>query len=92
MQKKTTCYWKGKNHQHLIVVPTHTIVNTCLDVFVVKDGHDITISAFNINQTRKYLQRYLICLTKYDNDYILDGIGVRDKIEYKINVIVEDEK
>ena len=53
MQEKTKCYWEGENIQQLIVVPTHTIVNTCLDVFVVKDGHDITISAFNINQTRK---------------------------------------
>ena len=82
----------GENHQQLIVVTTHTIVNTCLDVFVVKDVHDITISAFNINQTRKDLQWYLICLADCDNYYILGGIGDRDKIEYKTNVIVEDER
>ena len=72
--------------------PTHTIVHTCLDVFVVKDVHYITRSDFNINQTRKDLQRHLICLTDYDDDYILDEIGGRDKIEYKINVSVEYEK
>ena len=81
----------GENHQQLIVFTTHTIIPTCLDVFVVKDVHDMTIGVFNINQTRKDLQRHLICLTDYDNDYILDGIGVRETIEYKINVIVEDD-
>ena len=80
------------SHQKLIVVTTHTIVNTCLDVFVVKDVHNITRSAFKINQKRKDLQRHLICLTDYDNDYILYGIGDGEKIEYKIYVSVEDER
>ena len=70
--RKENCYWEGKNNQQLIVVPTHIIVHTCLDVFVVKDVHDIIISVFNINQTRKDLQRNLICLTDSYNDYILD--------------------
>ena len=47
---------------------------------------------FNINQTRKDLQRHLIFLNDSDNDYIIDEIGGRDKIEYKINVSVDDEK
>ena len=92
MQENKICYWEGENNQQLIFFPTHTIVHTCLDVFVAKYGHDITISAFNINQTRKDLQRYLICLTDSDNDYIIDEIGGKEKIEYKINVSVEDEK
>ena len=82
----------GVNQRQLIVVPTHTIVHTCIDVFVVKDVNDITRSDFNINQTRKALQRHLICLTYSDNDYILNEIGGRDKIEYKINISVEDDK
>ena len=92
MQEKKIFYWEGKNHQQLIVFTTHTIVHTCIDVFVVKDVHDITRSDFNINQTIKDLQRHLICLTDYDNDYILDEIRGREKIKYKINVSVEDEK
>ena len=72
MQEKIKCYWEGKNHQQLIVVPTHTIVHTYLNVFVVKDVHDVTRNAFNINQTRKDLKRHLICLTDSDNDYIVD--------------------
>ena len=91
IQEKKNCYWEGENNQQLIVVPTHTIVHTCLNVFVVKDVHDITRGVFNINQKRKDLQRHLICLTDYDNDYIIDGIGGRDKIEYNIYVSVEDE-
>ena len=82
----------GEKHQQWIGVPTNTIVHTFLDVFVVKDDHDITRSAFNINQTLKALQRHLICLTGYDNEYILDEIGGKDKIEYEINVSVEDDK
>ena len=92
MQENTKCYWEENNIQQLIVVPTHIIVHTCPDVFVAKYFHDITRSAFNINQTRKDLQRHLICLTDSDNDYILDEIGGRDKIEYKINVSVENER
>ena len=92
MQEKKTCYWVGKNNQQLIVVPTYIIVNTCIDVFVVKDVHDITRSAFNINQTRKSLKRHLIGINDYDNDYILYGIGDGDKIEYKIYVSLEDER
>ena len=88
MQENKKCYWEGKNHQQLIVVPTHAIVHTCLDVFVVKDVHDITRGAFNITQTRKDLQRHLICLTDYDNDYILDEIGGKYKIKYEIMVSV----
>ena len=56
-----------KKHQQLIVLPTHTIVHTCLDVFLVKDVHDITRSDFNINQTLKYLQGHLICTTDNEN-------------------------
>ena len=82
----------GGNNQQLIVVPSHTIVQPCLDVFVVKYFHDIIRSDFNINQTRKDLQRHLIGITDYDNDFITEEICVRDKIEYKTNVSVEDEK
>ena len=89
--RKEKLLLRGEKSSTVNSCPTHNIVNTCLDVFVVKYVHDITISAFNINQTRKDLQRHLICLTDYNNDYILDGIEGRDKIEYKINVIVEDE-
>ena len=58
----------------------------------MKHVHDITRSDLNINQKIKDLQRHIICLTDYDNDYIIDEIGGRDKIEYEINVSVEDEK
>ena len=82
----------GKKPSTINIFTTHTIVHTCLDVFVLKDGHDITISDFNINQTIKYLQRHLIFLNDSDNDYIIDEIGGRDKIEYNIFVSVEDDK
>ena len=83
MQENKKYYWEETNLQQLIVFTTQTIVHTCLDVFVVKYVNDIIISAFNINQTRKDLQRHIIGITDYDNDYILDEIGGKDKIEYK---------
>ena len=46
MQENTKCYWEGKNHQQLTFFTTHTIVHSCLDVFVVKDVHDITRNVF----------------------------------------------
>ena len=59
------------------------MVRLVLWCIVVKDVHDITKSGFNINQSRSYLQRHLICLTENDNDYTLDEILNREKLNIK---------
>ena len=41
---------------------------------VVKNVHDITREIWNRTQPHKDLHRHPICLTGYDNDYIIDEI------------------
>ena len=52
----------------------------------VKYAHNIPRSVCNRNRTKQALQRHPICLTDSYNDYILEEIKCRDKIEYKINI------
>ena len=59
---------------------------------VVKYVCDIPIIAYNINQSIKAVQRHPICLTDSDCDCIIHENVRRDKIEYEINISVEDFK
>ena len=56
----TTWYWEKTHKKQVIVIPTCTILNPCLDVFVVKYVQDIPRSICNRNQARRDLQRRLI--------------------------------
>ena len=49
MKEKANWYWDQKNQQQVIIVPTRTIVHTCLDVVAVKYVHDITRSICSRN-------------------------------------------
>ena len=60
-----------KQHQQVIIVPTHTILHPCLDFMAVKYFHEIPRSVCNINQEKQYLQIHHIFWTDYDHDYIL---------------------
>ena len=81
-----------KQKQQDIVVPTGTIVQTCLDGIVVKYVHDLPIIICNRNQARRYLNRNIICFADSDHDYILDKIVRREKFEYERNINVEGDK
>ena len=72
-----------ENQQQVIVVLTHTILHPCIDVVTVKEVHGMLISVFNRNQTKQALQRHPICLTNYDNNYILEEIEHRKTIYYE---------
>ena len=52
MQENTKLYWEKKYQQHVIIFPTRTIVNPCLDNVAVKDVHDIPRGICNINQAK----------------------------------------
>ena len=55
MQEKKKWYWEQKQHQQVIVVPTSTIVHPYLDIFLVKDAHDIPdVFAIEWYQTTLY--------------------------------------
>ena len=83
----------GETHrQHVIVVPAHTIIHTCLDDMVVKYVQYITRSVCNRNKSKQALQIHPVYLTEYDHDYILDEIGNIDKIEYEGNISIGDKE
>ena len=80
MKSKTKCYWQKTKHQQIISLQTITIIHPFIDFFVVKYVQYISRSVFNINQSRQSLQRHTICITDFDNDYILDEICVHTKL------------
>ena len=59
-------------------------------VMAVTSVKYIPKSLCNRNQARKDLQKYTICLTNYDHDFILDEIKRRDTIKYEINISVDE--
>ena len=73
-----------KKEQHNnTVVPTHTIIHSCLDVTtVIKEIKKPNIVC-NKNQSRKDIQGSPICLTYSGCDFLLDKIIIRDTIEHE---------
>ena len=63
---------------------------TLHNIFAVKYIQDMPISVFNRNQAQQDLQRYPICITDSDNDYIIDENLRWDKISYEIYISIED--
>ena len=81
--KEKKWYWEQKYQQQIITVMTRNIINTFIEVFVMRDIHDNPRGFCDRNQRRQALQRHAICLTESDHDYILDGILCRDKLSMK---------
>ena len=90
MKYKTKWYWVQNRQQQVTVVPTCTILHLCLDVFLVKDVHDIPRCVLNINKEIRDLQIHTIYITDYDHDYSIYLIGHRDRIEYEMVISAED--
>ena len=72
VQVDTNWYWDKHPQQHVITVPTRTILHTRLEVNAVTYIHDIPKSVCNRTQAKKYISRHPICLTGSDYDYILE--------------------
>ena len=89
MQVDTNWYWNQQPKHHVITVPTRTIFHPQLKVNVVTYFHAITKILCNKTQATKDISRQPICLTDSDHDYILEGIGCRDKIEFEIYVVTQ---
>ena len=90
MKAKTNWYWKPKNHQHVVIVSTPTIVHPCLDVSLVKDVARIPRSFYNISQAREALPRFPTCITDTYHDYILDKITRICQIEFKRQIEIDN--
>ena len=80
MQEDSNCYWKHQSLKHNIIVPTHTILNTRLDVFIIKYSQDIPKTVCNRIQPKKSIQRHPFFMADTDYDYILDEIERREKL------------
>ena len=93
MQVDTNWYYNQHPQQHVITVPTHTILHPRLVFNEVTYFHAIPKSVCNRTQAKKAILRNRICLTDSDYDYILEGIGLRDKIwfERDVGVYSDDE-
>ena len=79
MQVDTNWYWVQHPQDHVITVPTRTIIHPRLEVNAITDFHDIPKSVCNRTQAKKIISRHPICLTDYDYDYILEETGRRQK-------------
>ena len=53
MQVETNCYWNQGPKNHVIKVPTRTILHTKLELNAVTYFHAITKSVCNITQAKK---------------------------------------
>ena len=80
MQVDTHWYWNQQLKNHIITVPTRTILYPQLGGDAIIDFHAIPTSVCSRTQAKKSISRQPICLTDADYDYILEEIGRRDKI------------
>ena len=88
MQVDTNWYWNQQPKNHVITVPTCTILHPKLEVNAITDYNAIPTSICSITQAKKTISRQPICLTDADYDYILEEIDQRDKIEYEREIDV----
>ena len=83
MEVNTNFYWNQHPQQHVITVPTRTILHPWLEFNAVTYFHAISKIVCNRKQAKKAISRQPICLTDSDYDYILEEIGRWDKIEFE---------
>ena len=88
MQVDTNWYWNQQPNNHVITVPTRTIVHPPLEVIAIADYKAIPASICSRTQANKAISRQHICLSDYEYDYILEEIDQRDKIEYEREIEV----
>ena len=92
MQVDTNWYWNQQPNNHVITVPTRTILHPQIEGDAITDFHSIPTSICSRAQAKKAISRQPICLSDFDYDYILEEIDQRDKIEFegKIDVYSDD--
>ena len=88
MQVDTNWYWNQQPNNHVIPVPTRTILHPKLEVNAITDYNAISASICSRTQAEKAISRQPICLRDYEYDYILEEIDQRDKIEFEREIDV----
>ena len=91
MQVDTNWYWNQHTQYHLIAVPTLTILHPRLEVNAETYFHAIPKIVCTSTQAKQFISRQPIWLTDSDYDYILEGIGRQDKIEFERDVEVHSD-
>ena len=71
MKVDTNWYCNQQPKQHVITVPTRTILHPKLEVNAITDFHAIPTSIFTRTQEKTAISRQPICLTDHEYDYIL---------------------
>ena len=66
MQIDTNWYWNKQPKNHVITVPTRTILHPQLEVNTITDFHAIPTSVCSRTQTKKNISRHPIFLTDSD--------------------------
>ena len=79
-------YWNQHPQQHVIKVTTRTIIHPQLEVSAVTDFHTIPKGVCIRTQAKNSISIQPICLTGYEYDYILEEIGLQDKIDFEREV------
>ena len=74
MQVDTNWYWNQQPNNHVITLPTRTIIHPQLEGGAITEFHAILTSIFSRTQAKKSISRQPICLTDADYDYILEEI------------------
>ena len=92
IQVETNWYWNQQPNNHVITVPTRTILHPQLEGDAITDFHTIPTSICSRTQAKKAISRQPICLSDADCDYILEDIDQQEKIEFerKIDVYSND--
>ena len=88
MQVDTNWYWYQQPKNHVITMPTRTILHPQLEGDAITDFHAIPTSICSRTQAKKAISRQPICLSDFDYNYILEEIDQRDKIEFEREIDV----
>ena len=83
MQIYTNWYWNQQPKQHVIKIPTCTILHPQLEVNAVTEFHKIPKRVCTRTQAKKSISIQPICFTDSDYDYILEEIGFQEKLRLK---------
>ena len=70
MQVDNNLYWNQQPKQHVITVPTRTILHPQLEFNAVTDFNAIPKSICSRTQAKKAISRQPVCLTDSYYDYI----------------------
>ena len=88
MQVDTNWYWNQQPNNHVITVPTLTILHPQLEVNAITDFHAIPTSTCSRTQAKKSISRQPLYFTDAEYYDILEETVCQEKIEFEIEVHV----